>query len=102
MAAKVNSRTIHLGVIGCGIAASELHWPALQRIPHYFRISAVCNHTEPKARDFARIAGGVPYYLECADLLKQDPVEAVLIGLPIELNYRVDKGCTSGRKACHG
>lgn len=80
---------IKLGIIGCGIAARDLHWPALRQLRDEFEITAVCNHTEPKAKEFARLVGDVPYVLDYHDLLNQDDVEAVDIILPIHLNHRV-------------
>ena len=80
---------IRLGIIGCGIAAHELHWPALRDMKDKFRITAVCNHTEPKAKSFSETAGGVPYVLDYKDLLSREDVDAVSIILPFELNCRV-------------
>ncbi|HEX9974226.1 MAG TPA: Gfo/Idh/MocA family oxidoreductase, partial [bacterium] len=82
---------IKLGIIGCGIAARELHFPALQRLKDKFGITVVCNHTEPKAKSFAEMAGGVPYVLDYRELLKRPDVEAVDIVLPIHLNYQATK-----------
>ncbi len=82
---------VKLGIIGCGIAARELHWPALREMADRFTITAVCNHTEPKARTFAEMVGGVPYLLDYRELLRRADVEAVLIALPIELNYPVTR-----------
>ncbi len=84
-------RPIRLGIIGCGIAARELHWPALQKLREKFQIVAVCNHTEPKAKSFAELVGGVPYVLDYHDLLLQTDIDAVDIVLPIHLNYQVTK-----------
>jgi predicted dehydrogenase len=81
--------TIRLGIIGCGIAARELHLPALRRLKNKFTITAVCNHTEPKARSFSRRLGGVPYVTDYRTLLLREDVDAVDIALPIELNYPV-------------
>jgi predicted dehydrogenase len=78
---------VNLGIIGCGIAARELHWPALQRLKDKFEIVMVCNHTEEKARSFAEMVGSVPYVLDYRNLLRNRQVEAVDIILPIELNY---------------
>ena len=52
-------KKIALGSIGCGIAARELHLPALQKLASRFEITAVCNHTEAKAKSMAQMAGGV-------------------------------------------
>jgi predicted dehydrogenase len=82
-------KKIRLGIIGCGIAANELHLPALRKLSAYFEITAVCNHTEPKAKRFAQKVGGVPWYLDYHDLLARFDVDAVAILLPIQLNCQV-------------
>lgn len=84
-------KPVKLGIIGCGIAARDLHYPALQQLKDKFEIIIVCNHTEPKAKQFAEMVGGVPYVLDYHDLLKRQDVEAVDIILPIHLNYQVTK-----------
>jgi len=84
-------KPVGLGFIGCGIAARELHWPALSRMEDKFRIVAVCNHTEPKARDFAAMVGGVPYVLDYRELLDNPGVEAVAVALPFHLNLEVTR-----------
>ncbi len=84
-------KPVKLGIIGCGIAARELHWPALQQLRNEFIITYVCNHTEGKARDFSQMVGGVPYILNYEQLLAKPDVEAVLITVPIHLNYPVCK-----------
>lgn len=80
---------IKLGIIGTGIAAKELHLPALASLKDKFEITCVCNHTEPKAKDFAAMVGNVPYFLDYRDLLARKDVEAVDIILPIQLNCKV-------------
>lgn len=92
------NRSIKLGIIGCGIAARDLHWPALKKLTDKFEITAVCNHTEPKAKQFAEMVGGVPYVLDYRELLKRTDIEAVDIILPIELNCQVTKDCLSAGK----
>ncbi len=89
---------VRLGIIGCGIAAHELHWPALEKLQDKFRIVMVCNHTEEKARDFAEMAGGVPYTLDYRELLKNKEIEAVDIALPIHLNYEAVKNAIRSKK----
>ena len=84
-------KPVKLGIIGCGIAARELHLPALNKLKDKFVITAVCNHTEKKAKSFAKLVGDVPYMLDYHDLLARDDVEAVDIIMPIELNYQVTK-----------
>ncbi len=80
---------IRLGIIGCGIAARELHWPALQQLKRDFEIVMVCNHTEDKAATFAEMVGDVPYTLDYSEMLTDETVEAVVIVVPIHLNHRI-------------
>jgi predicted dehydrogenase len=91
-------KRIKLGIIGCGIAAQSLHWPALQKIKDKFEITVICNHTEKKAKDFSKILGGVPYVLDYHDLLQRSDVEAVDIALPIPLNFQVTKDALQAGK----
>ncbi len=81
--------SVRLGIIGTGIAAKDLHLPRLLELKDKFQITRVCNHTEQKAKEFAAMAGNVPYYLDYHDLLASEDVDAVDIVLPIPLNYRV-------------
>lgn len=82
-------KPIRLGIIGTGIAAGDLHLPALLRLKDKFEIAAVCNRTEQKGKKFAEIAGGVPYVSDYKDLLAMEDIEAVDIVLPIHLNCEV-------------
>jgi len=91
-------KPIKLGIIGCGIAAQSLHWPALQKLKDKFEITAICNHTEKKAKDFSKMLGGVPYVLDYHHLLQRADVEAVDIVLPIQLNYQVTKDALDAGK----
>lgn len=91
-------RPVRLGIIGCGIAARELHWPALKNLRQQFEITVVCNHTEPKAREFAAMVGGVPYVLDYREVLQQPDVEAVDIVLPIHLNCTVTRAALAAGK----
>ena len=84
-----NNDPIKLGIIGCGIAAKKLHYPALKKLKDRFTITAVCNHTEKKAKEFSQMVGGVPYTLDYRELLAMEDVEAVDIVLPIHLNRLV-------------
>ncbi|NIR52198.1 Gfo/Idh/MocA family oxidoreductase [candidate division KSB1 bacterium] len=91
-------KPIKLGIIGCGIAANHLHWPALQKLRDRFQITAVCNNTRSKGKAFAKSVGGVPYLSDYRELLKRPDVEAVDIALPIYLNYRVTKDALEAGK----
>ena len=89
---------IKLGIIGTGLAARKLHWPALKKLLAKFEIATVCNHTDQKAREFARLVGGVPYVLDYHDLLDNSQIEAVDIVLPIELNHIVTRAALEAGK----
>jgi len=91
-------KRIKLGIIGCGIAARILHWPVLQKLNDKFEVTAICNHTEGKAKEFSKILGGVPYFLDYHDLLRSLDVEAVDIVLPIHLNYQVTRDALQAGK----
>ncbi len=91
-------KPVKLGVIGCGLAAREIHWPALKNLKDKFEIMVVCNHTEPKAKEFAELVGNVPYVLDYNELLNRADVEAVTIILPIHLNYQVTKDALQAGK----
>lgn len=82
-------RKIKLGIIGTGLAAKILHLPALKRLSEKFEITAICNHTDQKAKEFSELVGGVKYYLDYKELLRDKNVDAVDITLPIDLNYKV-------------
>jgi len=89
---------IKLGIIGTGLAARKLHWPALKKLSARFKIAMVSNHTEQKARSFARLVGGVPYVLDYHELLDNPQIEAVNIILPIELSHIVTREALAAGK----
>jgi predicted dehydrogenase len=93
-------RAIRLGVIGTGLAVEQLHWPALRRMSDRFVIAAFANHTRPKAEYFAAYSGASmdDWYADYRDLLRRDDIEAVLISLPIPLNYAVTRDCLAAGK----
>jgi predicted dehydrogenase len=84
-------KPIKLGLIGCGIAARKLHWPALKELKDKYDLCVVCNHTETKAKDFANLVGGGPFVTDYQELLQMPELEAVDIVLPINLNYQVTR-----------
>lgn len=91
-------KPIKLGIIGTGIAARELHWPALQKLKDKFEITLICNHTEPKAKQFSELVGGAPYVLDYREVLQNTDVEAVDIILPIHLNFESTKAALDAGK----
>jgi predicted dehydrogenase len=96
----LRNEPIRLGIIGTGLAVEQLHWPALQDMTDRFRIVAFSNRGRANAERFASYSGTpmsafVPDY---RDLLAQDDVEAVLISLPIPLNYPVTRAALEAGK----
>ncbi|MCF8260938.1 MAG: Gfo/Idh/MocA family oxidoreductase [Melioribacteraceae bacterium] len=91
-------KKVKLGIIGTGLAAKNLHLPALKKLKNKFEIVAVCNHTEKKAKEFSQMAGGVAVHLDYKELLKREDVEAVDIALPINLNFQVARDAIKAGK----
>jgi predicted dehydrogenase len=94
-------KTVGLGIIGCGIAANELHWPAISRLRDEFAVVSVCNHTREKAIRLSGVISEaygkkIPYVLDYRELLASPDVQAVSVILPVELNREV---CTSAATA---
>lgn len=84
------NRPVRLGIIGTGLAARDLHWPALRELPDRFEIVALCNHNPAKAEAFAALIGKQPRITaDYRELLSWPDVDAVDIALPIALNASV-------------
>jgi predicted dehydrogenase len=80
---------VKVGIIGCGLAAANLHWPAYQKMPDLFEVAIVCDSVGQRAREFASLVGNVPYVGDFRDVFQRSDVEAVDIVLPIHLHYPV-------------
>ena len=78
---------VKIGIIGCGLAATNLHWPALQKLPEQFKITMVCDTLEAKAQEFARLSGNVPYVTDPRQVLENPDIEAIDVVLPVNLHY---------------
>jgi predicted dehydrogenase len=85
------TQPLRLGLIGTGVAARILHWPALERMPDRYRLVAVANRTPAKAEAFAQMVGLDPdaVYSDYRHLLARDDLQVVLLALPPALNYEV-------------
>lgn len=81
-------KPLRLGLIGTGVAARLLHWPALHQMPDRYRLVAVANRTRAKASAFADMAGldQNAVYQDYRELLTRDDLDVVLLALPPELN----------------
>lgn len=95
---KAPRRPIKLGIIGTGLASRNLHWPVLKEIPDLFQVTAVCNRGEEKAAEFARLVGLSHYYLDHRQMLAEADVEAILVAVPIALNYPITLDCAKAGK----
>ncbi|CAA9547777.1 MAG: hypothetical protein AVDCRST_MAG73-2583 [uncultured Thermomicrobiales bacterium] len=95
-----NHDPIRLGIIGTGLAVEKLHWPALKRLRDRFEVVAFANRSRPNAEKFAALSG-TPidrYVADYQELLGRDDVEAVLISLPIPLNFPVSRDALQAGK----
>lgn len=93
-------KVIRLGIVGTGIAARNLHMPALERLKDRIRVVSVFNHHRPKAERFAedfripRVASSL------REILKDPGVDAVLMALPIHLNPKMGLSALRAGKPC--
>ncbi len=96
----MHHEALRLGVIGTGLAVERLHWPAISRQRDAYRIAAFANHSRPKAEHFTDYAGLSmdDYAADYHDLLGRADVDAVLISLPIPMNYPVTKAALEAGK----
>ncbi len=85
----MKNKTISLGFIGTGIAANDLHWPAIERLGDKFDVQAVCNRSRNKAEAFAQKCNARLVYDSADQLLADKNVDAVVVAVPIELNYEM-------------
>ncbi|MGH7443027.1 MAG: Gfo/Idh/MocA family protein, partial [bacterium] len=81
-------RPLRLGLLGTGIAARKLYWPALKKMRSTVRLVACANRTRSKAEAFARDTGTPKVVAGARALLALPEVEAVLISLPIQVQPR--------------
>ncbi len=91
---------IKLGIIGTGVAARQLHWPALQQLTDKYEIVALANRTKSKAVKFAKKIGLATenVYQDYEELLDRSDVEVVDLALPPRMNYEVaSKAASQGK-----
>ena len=80
--------TLRIAIVGTGIAARELHWPALRQLKNRYRVVAVCNRTLSKAVAFADLIGleRSHAYDDYAKVLARSDVDAVVLIVPPQFN----------------
>ncbi|MFO7881091.1 MAG: Gfo/Idh/MocA family oxidoreductase [Kosmotogaceae bacterium] len=80
-------KKIRLGIVGTGIAARDLHLPALKQLSDKYQITALASRTRSKAEKLANMIEPRPKVLENYDeLLKSNLVDVIDITVPIHLN----------------
>jgi predicted dehydrogenase len=91
---------IRLGIIGTGLAVEKLHWPALRRMPDRYRVVAFANRGRENAERFAGYSGTPmgAWVMDYRELLGRADVDAVLVSLPIPLNFPVTKDALEAGK----
>lgn len=89
---------LRLGILGCGIAARELHRPALASMQSKWTVATVCNHTPQKAKALAKAIGGAAWTLDYKEVLADPDIDAVAIILPVELNLPVTQEALAAGK----
>jgi predicted dehydrogenase len=87
---------LKIGIIGCGIITQIAHLPALLKLKDKIEVISLCNHSEPKAKKTAELLGNsaLPIYKNWQEMIrKEKDLEAVLVSLPIPMNYPVSRQC---------
>jgi predicted dehydrogenase len=80
-------KQIRLGIVGSGIAAHELHLPALRKLRKEFKVVAVCSRRVAKARSFAATVGSwVEVESSLEAMLARTDIDAIDVATPIMLN----------------
>ena len=85
MAEAKRPAALRLGIIGTGVAANDLFFPALGELRGAVEVVAVANRRRAKAVAFAKRLGGARVHDSGEALLRDPAVEAVLLLLPIHL-----------------
>ncbi|MFC2030279.1 Gfo/Idh/MocA family protein, partial [Chloroflexota bacterium] len=82
---------LRLGIIGTGVAARILHWPALKELRDCYQIVAVANRSRDKGEAFAGLVGLEldAVYTDYHDLLARDDLDVVDLVLPPQFNWEV-------------
>lgn len=80
-------KPVKLAIVGCGIAARDLHWPALKLLGRKLDIAAVCSRTLEGARSYGELVGCRDGSDDYDALLARKDIEAVDLVLPIHLNF---------------
>ncbi len=81
------SKTLRAGVIGCGAIGQRGHIPGLKAAG--VDVIAVCDSNLPRAKETAESNGIANYYGHYSELIANDDIDLVTIGLPNALHASV-------------
>src|SRR6056297_951220 len=80
-------KKIKLGIVGCGIAAKELHLPPLKALTDKFEITALHNRTRRKAELLSDEIDGHPVIYDSYEkMLDEGNLDAIDLALPTVVN----------------
>lgn len=80
-------KKIKLGIVGCGIAARELHLPALKQLKNQYQITALHNRTKEKAEQLSKLIEDSQHIYDTYEqMLEEGKIDAVDLALPTVLN----------------
>ena len=80
-------KKIKLGIVGCGIAAKELHLPPLKALKEKYEITALHNRTRKKAELLANEIEGNPKIFDSYEnMLDNGNLDAIDLALPTVFN----------------
>lgn len=91
-------KPVRLAIVGCGIAARDLHWPALKKLPRHFHVTALCSRTMESADALGELIGCRDRTTDYDALLRRDDIDAVDLVLPIPHNHDFTRKALVARK----
>ncbi len=93
-------KTVRLGIIGTGMAWEWIHYPAIKELGDRYKVVAMANRTKSDAEAAAKKIGLEPVniYDDYKELLARDDVDAVLILVPISMNYVISEDSAKAGK----
>ncbi|ODQ67643.1 NAD(P)-binding protein [Nadsonia fulvescens var. elongata DSM 6958] len=96
--------SINMGVVGTGIFAKHLHYPAIQSLEsNPIKITAAFNRTRAKAEEYAKFAS-IPsekVYDTLDEILADESVDAIDALLPVQYNLStIEAAVKAGKPIC--
>ncbi len=85
-------KKLRIGIIGSGIAAKELHFPALKKLEDFYQITAISSPHIEHANEFARLCGNnVKTFNDHIEMMQSGLIDVVDIAIPVNFNYQTIK-----------